>query len=114
MLGNRRFKIGHLDRRLKFYKYSETNDSITNQAVESWEYQFVRQGKRIQKSAKSIQEARQERELKTFEYIIRYDPEAKLMDATWRLIDDEETLYISGTEKNRREGYIIIYCEYKE
>jgi SPP1 family predicted phage head-tail adaptor len=106
------FFTGELNERIEIQQPASTLDSVTNASVPGWSDSFSRMAKRVQKGSKSVHDAHQQQEEKTFDYLVRHDPDTKTIDNTMRIVnEDAEELYIVGTEKNRREGFVLIKCE---
>lgn len=114
MLGNNKYEVGHLDRRIDVEDSTDSTDAVTGAEVPVWDLGFRIWAKQYQKRTMSNMEAKQEVEVKSFDYITRYSPDTASIDHTMRIIDDEEEFYVTGTEKMKREGYVIVHTEKRE
>lgn len=112
MLSTHKHKIHHFDHRIEIEEPTETTTNAVTSVTWS---EFIRRWAKFDiKGSNSSNEGEQEVNVIKRLYVVRYDSESKNITAKMRVVDDSQNWYITGIEKNRREGYINIYTELRD
>lgn len=109
-----KINIGDFDTKITIEQNTPSRNATTNEEIASWSTLTTVWSKRITKGSNQGYEADQQVAVNTKQYLIRYSTTANGIDETMRVLEGSDYFYISGLQKEPREGWIMITAENRD